>query len=51
MIGNAVPVNLAKVVASQIMKDICEIDLSEKATKRWGEIATFAELQSNRISA
>lgn len=51
MIGNAVPVELAKVIGKKIMHDLKSIDLSQRPARRKGQICTFAELQSEKISA
>lgn len=51
MIGNAVPVNLAKVVASEIMSNMSSIKLHGKGKLSPGNIYTFEELIADEQTA
>ena len=51
MIGNAVPVQLAKIIAKRIREDLQNVEFSHTLGKRKGEVLTFEELRSERVSA
>ena len=51
MIGNAVPVQLAKVVGQQIKKDLTDVEVKNRRKLEVGEVVTFEEVLSgnNRL--
>ena len=51
MIGNAVPVELAKIIGKKIIQDLKPVNLERTATRRQGEIVTFGELRTDKVSA
>lgn len=50
MIGNAVPVAMAKILASKIMEDFSALDVVDrKAPKNWDDISKMMALSATTV--
>jgi DNA (cytosine-5)-methyltransferase 1 len=50
MIGNAVPVRMAKVLASKIMSDLSKVKTTKKThVKRWEQVSNMIEMEAEKI--